>query len=258
MSELRDLEILENRLLNAGRTFIYPRTPDLPGAFQRRSLPASPSWRRWAIGVAILLAAIAALFAVPEVRARLLEFLQIGAIRIEPPAIETPTQPPDENKDREYGTLIPISHLSGETTLEDARTEVDFPISVPTYPSDLGAPDHVYVQQVEPGASFVVITWMNVEDPEAVALAFYVIGPGVSITKGPVDQLQAEEVDGEPAAYIRGMHFLQVDRLPDYGVLVQAPALIWESKGITYRIEADLPVDVLIRIAESLNNNYRE
>jgi len=130
---------------------------------------------------------------------------------------------------------------------------VDFPVPLPTYPSNLGDPDHIYIQSIESGADFIVLAWIDAENAEKVEIALYVIGPGISITKGPVDEIQATLVDGHPAAYIRGMHYLQVDRMPDYGVLVQAPALIWEADGITYRIEADIPLRELIRIAESLN-----
>ena len=254
MIETKEFDRFEKDVATLARQFEYPRTPDLAVAFRRStSLSRSKPMSR-ALAIALLLVAIAALLAVPEVRARLLEFLHIGGIRIEVPAQKesNPTAIANNLIDQ-FGQLIRTSNLSGETTLEEARDSVDFDIPLPTYPSSLGAPDHVFVQSVDPGKSLVVLTWMDKADPEKVDIALYVIDPGISITKGPVDELLATTVNGQPAAYIRGTHFLEVDRLPDYGVLVQAPALIWETDGVTYRIEADLPLSELVRIAVSLD-----
>lgn len=252
MIETRDFERHEKSMIAVLAGFEYPRTPDLSAAFRASSRVSKRKPIAWAFALAVLLVAITALLAAPEVRARLLEFLQIGGVRIEVPMGEEPNATATANDLMDHlGQLINISDLSGETTLEEARHSVDFTIPLPAYPSSLGAPDHVFVQNIEPGKSFVVLTWMDEEDPEKVGLAIYVIGPGISITKGPVDELRATTVNGQPAAYIRGSHYLEVDGALDYGVLVQAPALIWEAEGVTYRIEADLPISELIRIAES-------
>ena len=256
MIETKDFERYEKSMFALLAGFEYPRTPDLAASFRRSTSVSRSKPMARAFAIALLLVAVAALLAVPEVRARLLEFLQIGGVRIEVPVQKesNPTATVNDSIDQ-LGQPIRLSNLSGETTLEVARDNIDFAIPLPTYPSTLGAPDHVFVQNVERGKSFVILTWMDVEDPEKVDLALYVIGPGISITKGPVEELLATSVNGQPAAYVRGIHYLEVDRLPDYGVLVQAPALIWEADGVTYRIEADLPVSELVRIAESLDAN---
>lgn len=255
MSEARSQEQLEHRLVQAGRSFAYPKPPDFAGAFMRQTRPARRQAPRWAFALAIVVIAIITLIAVPQVRAGLLEFLQIGAVRIETPATTPSQNEPEVNLVEVYGRLISISNLMGETSLAEAHLAVDYTLPVPGYPADLGEPDHVYLQQLEPGRTFVIMTWMQAEDSQNVDMAVYVIGPGVSITKGPVDEVQAVTVKGQPAAYIRGAHYLQVDGDYDYGVLVQAPALIWEAAGVTYRIEADLPVDELVRIAESMTDD---
>lgn len=253
MIEAGKFENFEFRVLETARTLDYPPTPNLAGAFQRGAHAVRRPPPRWAYALAIVLVVLIALLSVPEVRARILEFFRIGAIQIELPTAEPIRGTPTSENLEQYGDLIPISNLSGETTLANARKMVDFPVPLPTYPSNLGDPDHIYIQSIESGADFIVLAWIDAENAEKVEIALYVIGPGISITKGPVDEIQATLVDGHPAAYIRGMHYLQVDRMPDYGVLVQAPALIWEADGITYRIEADIPLRELIRIAESLN-----
>lgn len=252
MIEAGKFENFELRVLETARTLDYPPTPNLAGAFLRGAHAVRRPPPRWAYALAIVLVVLITLLSVPEVRARILEFFRIGAIQIELPTADPVQGTPTSENLEQYGDLIPISNLSGETTLANARKMVDFPVPLPTYPSTLGDPDHIYIQSIESGADFIVLAWMDAENAEKVEIALYVIGPGITLTKGPVEELQATSVNGHPAAYIRGMHYLQVDRLPGYGVLVQAPALIWEAGGITYRIEADLPIEEMVRIAESL------
>src|SRR3990172_5034110 len=78
--------------------FPYPATPNLAPAVRRALGPAAsrPAPRRglaWA-GLAAAGMLIAALLAVPGVRAGLLEFLQIGAVRIQLGPTATPTASP--------------------------------------------------------------------------------------------------------------------------------------------------------------------
>jgi hypothetical protein len=249
MNEIK-FDKLERSILQTAQNFPYPPTPDLVA---RSPLAhALTRSRTWAYALAALLVALAALLAVPEVRARLLELLQIGAVRIE--VAPTPTEQLGLATQEEFQSLdrlIAVADLKGETSLDEARLRVDFAIPLPTYPPVLGTPDHVYVQSIEPPDSFVILVWMDAEAPNEVELAFYVIGPGITLTKGPEEELLVTSVNDAPAAYVHGAHYLHTE-LPDFGVLVQAPALIWEADGITYRIEADLPLEELVRIAESL------
>lgn len=253
MTEILEFERFEKNILAEARRFEYPRTPDLAGSFGQAPKLAKRKPIGWAFAIALVLVTIAALLAVPEVRAGILEFLRIGAVQIELPNTKEPTPISTPVKDLiDLSQLIASSNLEGETTMEQARENVDFPIPLPTYPSSLGEPDHVFVQSIDPNQNFVILVWMNSVDAEKVDLALYVIGPDVTLTKGPVEELLATSVKGQPAAYVRGEHFLEVNNLPNRAVLVTATALIWESDGITYRIEADLPVSELVRIAESL------
>ena len=250
----QNLGQFEGRVLDAARSFTYPPTPDLADMSVRRRGSVRRPTPRWAYAIAVVVVTLTALLAVPKVRAVLLEFLQIGAVQIEvSPESQTEEKPEARNEFDPLENLISASDLMGETTLIGARDMVDFPIPLPTYPSDLSEPDHVYVQSVERGKNFIILTWMDNEDATKVEIAIYIIGPGISLTKGPVEEIQARSVNGHPAAYLRGAHYLQVDGTLDYGVLVHAAALVWEADGITYRIEADLPVGELVQIAESLS-----
>jgi hypothetical protein len=79
-----------------------------------------------------------------------------------------------------------------------------------------------------------------------------VIGEGVQLTKGAPEVIDVVEVNGELAVFTLGTHQLSVDGSQQPAKLVNAPTLIWVQDGITYRLEADLPLDEMIRIAESL------
>jgi hypothetical protein len=250
--EATEMDRYEKNLLQAARRFEYPRTPDLVSSLRHPIATRRMSFA-WRYAVIALLITFAALLAVPEVRAAVLEFLRIGAVQIEVPAAdETPSAVPTQDLIDDLSQQIAVSDLSGETTLEQARESVNFMVPLPAYPASLDDPDHVFLQSIEEGRNFVIVVWMDSQEPR-VDLALYVIGPGITLTKGPVDELLATSVNGQPAAYVRGAHYLQTLDPPDYGVLVSAPALIWEADGITYRIEADLPVEELVRIAESLS-----
>ena len=248
------LDTLEGRLRRLAQDFSYPQTPDF--AFTpsrpRRSVRLLP---RPAQALALASVLLLALVAVPGVRAVLLDFLQIGTVRIQVPL--SPASPQvaatvasTASSTSQIQTLYALEDLNGQTTLELARQIVDFELSLPGYPADLGEPDYVFVQQVEGTRYFVILVWTSNGRPE---IALYSIGPGVFITKGEPTTLQELEVNGRPAAFVEGGHLLIVRGFSQFGGLVDAPTLIWEgSDGLTYRLEAQLPLDEIVKIAESI------
>jgi hypothetical protein len=240
---------LELRLQSAGRSLRYPATPDIAGRAMKR--PAAQPRLAWAL--AALLVGIASLLAVPSVRARLAEFLQIGGVRIAIPTEYSPAPAYTEPNPGYYGSIAPLADLSGETTLDEAQAMVSFDIPLPKYPAGLGEPDKVYVQRAEIMGGmehFVILVYLD--EQARVEMAVYVLGPGVHLSKGYPDVIEFVEVNGEPAALVRGSHFLRMDRTNLSGVLVKAPALIWEDGAITYRIEANYALEEMLRIAESV------
>jgi hypothetical protein len=243
---------LESRLTAAAGVMVYPRTPDLASSFLRRK-PAARLQPRLAWAIALLLVALTSLLLVPEVRARLAEFLQIGAVRV---FLPQPTETTQAGTPTATSTRVPteiitsVLELDGETTLESARAYVDFPIDLPTYPGELGNPDHVFLQSL-PHGSYVVLAWVDeVGDME---LAMYVIGQGVSLEKGVPGIIEAVEVGGVLGIVATGEYYLSVEGTMQPVKLVRGPVLIWVRDGITYRLEAELTVDELIRIAESID-----
>jgi hypothetical protein len=246
----KQFDQLSFQLTAAGKTLRYPATPDLGGAFLRGPV-ALPKWRLSFV-LAAALVVLVSLLAVPEVRARILEFLQIGGVRITVPQerlthIATETSLPLETG--EHGSVIPVNLLDGETTLAAAREEVNFPITLPNYTADLGEPDRVFVQDFD-RREFVIVVWEdNAGDAE---LALYILGPGVRLTKSEPETLNFVTINGNVGALVTGNHFLFFGSGCCEGILVQAPALVWQVGELTYRIESALPIDELIRIAESI------
>jgi len=267
LSELT-VEQLEARLQLAAGAFSYPPTPDVAGAVRRRleargTRPVrQPQRLAWAIAVALLI--LGGLMAVPEVRAGLLEFLQLGAVRIRlieatptvtstpvptrtgtpPPATATPIPSPTP-----LGSLL---NLAGQTTLADARARVEFPIRLPTYPTDLGPPDAVYVQDF--GAPLVVLVWLNPDDPDQVQLSLHEFGPdSFAAEKSQPEVIETTTVNGEPALWTEGPYMLLL-RNGDHVIwrLIEGHVLIWLGGEVTYRLETDLQLEEAVRIAESL------
>ena len=246
---------LEARLRAGASAFVYPPTPDLAEKVLRAGNQPLPQARRMAWALAAVAVALASLLAVPEVRARIAEFLQIGAVRIledQPTAMATvgdegvvPLRPTDEIQ------VISVLDLPAETSLEAARDAVDFPIALPSAPGFADKPDKVFLQEFD-RSYYAILVWIEEGSTSEIELALYVIGPGIELSKSPPQTLAVVEVNGQPGAYVQGEHMLMVDGEVQFGILVDAPALIWEEGQLTYRIEANLPLEELMLIAESL------
>jgi len=239
---------------SAAQAFPYPPTPDVAGEVRahllREGRPrAAGQRRRQRLALAGLLVAmlLAGLLAVPQVRAAVIRALRIGAIRIlEGEAAPTPGTP---------GTALPQSEmapeLAGETTLAEAQRQAGFPVRLPAYPPDLGAPDGVYFQEM--GGPVVVLVWMDRERPEQVRLALHQLGPGTFADKVQPPVVEETTVGGSLAAWTEGPYLLELrGGSVDVTRLVTGHVLVWAEGGVTYRLESDLDLEEAVRIAESL------
>lgn len=248
----------EEQIRAVARTFPYPPTPDLADAVQQRLAHRAALPRR--VGqlrpvLAFLLALIillTGLLVVPTVRAALLEWLQIGAVRI---WLVEPTPNPTSAPQPTPTPLASLFDLAGATTLAAAQQQAGFPLRLPTYPANLGAPDHVFVQQTN--GWFVVLLWMEPTDPQQVRLVLYEVGPGVGLEKGMPTTLRETLVKGQAAIWIEGTHYLkQVSG--DWAIVrfIDQEVLVWREviggQEITYRLETALPEAQALTIAESL------
>jgi hypothetical protein len=276
--------------------FEYPRTPDLAERISSRSgqgLTPVSGWitsrtstrqRRMRLGMAfiILLLALIGLMSVPPVRAAVLEFLQIGVVRIFPatatPSLTPTTQftPTVESSSTTDSTVITatattpqviktppasltptpetfasIIDLSGETTLEDAQVKLSFQVKLPAYPEALGLPDRIYYQNHI--GEFVILVWLDPDHIDHAWLALYEIGPEAYIEKIAPQVVQETQVDGHPAFWTTGPYILRMKNgFTELNRLVQGHVLIWADGEVTYRLETSLSLDEALLIAASL------
>jgi hypothetical protein len=268
----------ENRLRAAAQGLPYPPTPDIARAvLQRlaevptttaRHKPYAARRRFVLVAGTLILVLLAGLLAVPSVRAAVIEFLQVGVIRIilpNPTPTLTPTTPsisssaptfmptrlPQPSPTPKY--LIAINELQGETTLEAAMKKASFTLQLPTYPENLGEPQRVFVQDL--GGTMVVMVWTAADNPENAALVLYQIAPeSWAGEKSKPTSLEYTQVNGREAVWAEGPYVLYLtDGDLDLRRLIPGHTLIWEEGDITYRLESYLSLSQTIKIAESLN-----
>jgi hypothetical protein len=254
--------------------FSYPATPNVAQAVTLRLRPQARTSRLLARKLAwtmVIIAVLAAtLMLVPPVRAAVLEWIQIGVVRIFPPAPrQAPTSLPGERPGQVLSpvTATPNSatatppatpatfsllNLAGETTLTEAQAQVSFPILVPSYPPELGLPDRVYLQ--EQSGPMLVLIWLDHANPDRVRLSLHTLARGSwGIDKMQPRVIQKTTVNGQAGVWAEGPYFLQLRNL-DYEMLrlIEGHVLIWTQDNLTYRLETDLPLEEAIRVAESL------
>ena len=241
----------EQQIIAVARSFAYPVTPDVArGVRERlwertRPRPHTPRWRRAVVVAAALLLVLAGLLAVPQVRAAILEWLQIGAIRIfitEPDATPEPLPTPIPTPD--------LAQLGTQMTLAEAQAEAVFVIRLP---AALDEPDAVYLRQVN-GPITASLVWFDAAAPEQIQAMLWQIGvPGFAAKWVHANQMQELTVNGKPAFGLTGPHPLQLLEGEVYPRrLVTNTVLIWQENQITYRLEGDFTLEEAVRIAESL------
>ncbi len=253
---------LEDSLIGLGRSFPYPPTPTLVARFRE-----NPG-RRWslvgirlAVVLILVLGLAGGLLAVPQVRAAVVEYIQLGAIRIRLEALFTGSQEdPRRPADGVEGIAAPgpsfsienWQALAGELSLKDATKAVGFELPMPGYPENLGPPDKVFLQE-NPGTTVVMI-WAGPGTDE-VQLSLLVLGPGAFAGKEAPDRILRTSVRGREALWLEGEHQLVLltgDPPQEDLFRVSGNVLIWEEAGRTYRLEGQLTLEEAARIAESI------
>lgn len=252
----------EERIHDVARRFAYPSAPDLREAVQQRlaehsTLSGQRRLLRPALALLIALALlVGGLLAVPPVRAALVEWLQIGAVRIWLVApTPTPLRPPTTPLPPSTPTLLPtLFDLAGATTLAEAQQKAGFPIRLPTEPTDLGAPDGVYYQEL--GGPAVVLVWLDPTLPTRARFSLHILGASVFAEKGNVKRLKQTTVNGRPAFWTEGPYLLAYRRGNtidwDMQRLVEGHVLLWTADQLTYRLETSTSLTEAVRMAESL------
>ncbi len=249
----------ETQLQTIAGDFTYPPTPDLTAAVTE-ALAADkriPTPRRlqpvWVALLVLLLILVSAL-SIPTVRAAVMEWLQIGTVRI---WLAEPSPTPTAASPSLAPTTTPMSSVldvAGKSSLLAAQAQVNFPIRLPALPADLGEPDHVYLQQAE--GDMVILVWMQPEEPDQVRMSLHLLGPGAFVWKMQPPDVVEVQVSGTPAFWTQGPYYIKVGSGRTWGSvrLVDGHVLIWTEGNITYRLESDLALADGIRVAESLRN----
>lgn len=270
----------EGRLLSAARALAYPPTPDVSAAVLRRLPVRRPSTaRRTLVAVGIFAALLLAIvIAVPPVRAAVLDWIRIGAVRIfigeptppsgasqTPTPTLTPTSPavltitplsgvtPQLTEPPAPTPLTSVLDLSGQTTLAQAAAQAGFPIRLLAYPADLGQPDHVILQHLDTEVVFLV--WMDPTRPQAVRMSLTEMASNsILFQKISPKSVQDTTVNGLPAVWIDSPYLL-ISHNGDFALtrLVTAGhTLVWTQGRMTYRLETNQNLADALRTAESL------
>ncbi len=267
MNELQQ-ERFEKQLISLSKGLDYPRTPDIAGSVMTRLRTSTrPRFtlraRRFAWSLAVILVLFASLMLIPPARAAIIEFIQIGVVRIfraEPTPLPPPNQeipatmvPVTATPAPTSQPLIPIlESLAGEMTLEEAQKAVPYPILLPSYPLDLGQPDRIFVQEAE--GKMTILVWIDPQQPDQVLMSLHIVPPGSwAIDKFDPTLVQETTVNGRRAIWAVGPYPLRL-RNSDIQItrLIEGHVLIWTNNEMTYRLETDLSLEEAVKIAESL------
>jgi hypothetical protein len=276
MDELQQ-ELFEKQLLSLSKGLDYPRTPDIVGSVMTRLRPFPSPTGRWGRGegrprfiskrlawsLTLILILFSSLMLIPPARAAIIEFIQIGIVRIfraEPTPLSPPNQeapstmmPVTATPGSSPQPLIPIlENLAGEMSLVEAQQTVDYPILLPSYPPDLGQPDRVFVQEAE--GKMTILVWVDPQQPDQISMSLHFVPAGSwAIDKMNPALVQETTVNGQRAIWAIGPYPLRLYNGDlEFMRLIDGHVLIWADGEITYRLETDLSLEEAIKIAESL------
>ena len=276
MNEL-ERELFEKRLSSIASQLEYPPTPDVAGLVMLRLRPEArrrfPA-RAVAWSLTLILVLCSSLMLIPPARAAIIEFIQIGIVRIFPRAGEptpVPTSSPSALPELPVtatpfasapvtatvappsSDLIPVlSQIAGKTTLANAQQRVSYPILLPTYPANLGEPDYVFVQDAR--GFMTVLVWLDPQQPDQVLMSLHIIPAG----SWQIDKMQPQVIDestvsGHHAIWTIGPYPLRLyNGDMEYTRLIQGHVLIWTDGITTYRLETNLSLEEAVKVAESL------
>ena len=234
---------LERELVELGADVDYPPTPDLAPRVRARLEERGarrffPARRTLALAFAVLLVAGGALLAVPSTRSAILEWLGITGVEIE--RVETlPTVPRGARPD-----------LGERVTLAEAEKRAPYELRVPA------RFDEVYFREPPVGGQ-VSFSWRS--DGRALVLSEFE-GQALPFAQkfvGPRTRLERVRVNGAHGLWISGAPhvFRYADRAGNFREEARRLAgnvLLWEERGLTFRLEGARTKAVALAIAASV------
>lgn len=264
-----NFESWEKRVGEMAAGMDYPPTPDIAAGVKRRlsgrQRPVVQPWyanRLAWVGAAVLLVALL-LLAVPQARAAIFEFFQIGDIRIFPaeptatPVFEGMGMTPVPTAEPLSLPGFSVAELVGKTTLAELEAELGDAVLLPEYPAGIGLPDQVYLQ--DSVGPLGVLVWLEGDSTDKAWAVLHILAldQGAFGAKFQVESLRGTEVDGRPAYWVEGLHLLSFydaeGRIESQLTrLVEGNTLIWTVDEITYRLETVLTLEEAVRMAESM------
>ena len=259
-------EFFEQQLTSIAKRLDYPRTPNIARSVMKQLRPPSSRRfisRRFAWSLTIILVLFSSLMLIPPARAAILEFIQIGIVRIFP-AAPTPVISPQQESP---GTVLPVTatpsvtseplipileRMAGEKSLAEAQQIVDYPILLPTYPPDLGEPDRVFVQDAD--GDMTILVWIDPAHPAVVLMSLHIIPAGSwAIDKMNPVRVETITVNGQRAVWAFGPYPVRYSNGDmDFVRLIDGHVLIWTDGTVTYRLETALTMEEAVKVAESL------
>jgi len=235
----------EQKISSISKRLDYPSTPDISADVMKKIRQPRFISRRLAWSLTLILILLISLFAIPPVRAAILEFIQVGIVRIFPQntqPIQTITPAP---------SMIPLlESIFGETSLEDAQEQVDYQILLP---KNFNEPDYVFVQDAN--GYMTILVWMNPIQPQSVELSLHFIpNESWAIKKMGPKVLEETMVNEYKAVWAVGPYPLLLFNRNEieFTRLIEGNVLIWSDGKITYRLETNLSMEEAIEIAENL------
>ncbi len=255
----------ETQLRSIAKRMDYPPTPDIAGAVSARLRSATrprfiSKTAAWSLTLVLIL--ISSLMLIPPARAAILEFIQVGVVRIfrvQPTPIATPQSGPSgmvpvtATPVITPPALIPLlEQIAGEMTLDEAQARLNYPIRLPSYPADLGRPDRVFVQDAD--GAMTILVWLDPQDPGEIQMSLHLLPPNSWAIKKLEPTIIAEtQVNEDYAVWTVGPYPLRYKNGDlDFTRMIDGHVLIWQDGDITYRLETGLSMEEAVRIAESL------
>jgi hypothetical protein len=239
---------LERDLTALGPAIDWPDAPDVVSAVAARIASEAPRRRaprrRLALALAILVAAVLAVLAVPPARTAVFDWLGIGGVTIvkvdELPAV--PTNPG-------------IEILGDLVTLDGARERVAFPFADP--PDHEPAPDEI---RVVPG-SRVSYIWRDGADARLLVTQFQGDAGHPNLLKklsGSGTRFEELEVDGHRAVWLEGGPHVVYVVMPNGNIRddrgwLAGNTLLVDRDGVTVRVEGALDRDDAADLVEAMN-----
>lgn len=222
-------DTFEQDVQRIAQSLPYPPTPEITLKREHRT----PNWQPLARAAVLLLVLGIASMAVSPIRAAILDFFQIGAVRV---------QLADVADD---GRTLYLSDLTGETTLQDAQAQVGFTLYTP--PNN--PPDHVFVQDSE----LVIFVWL---EGRTITQALYQINQMNWFITKSAPTMTPTDVDGMQAFWFEYGHPVTFERdgelVRELTHFVEGNVLVWNAGNTTYRLETNQSLDAARIIAASL------